>query len=154
MMGMGQGSQGGTLPIFNSGSEQSGWSDASYDVKDSTSLSALFDIQQSSITLLCISIRQNFLTVRAHNPMYTMCTDGPGGSGAKCANVSAGGAIAFQGAPGDFKDMLSLAFSIRKPAGGTPDVDVNIGGNQVAGCLLADARMLLQFQVGHDQLIM
>lgn len=83
-----------------------------------------------------------------------MYADGPGDSGAKCANVSAGGAIAFQGAPGDFKDMLSLAFSIRKPAGGTPDVDVNIGGNQVAGCLLTDARVLLQFQVGHDQLIM
>lgn len=75
-MGMWQGSQqGGTLPIFNSGSEQSGWSDASYDVKDSTSLSALFDTQQSSITLLCISIRQNFLTMRAHSPILCMQMD-------------------------------------------------------------------------------
>ena len=38
---MGEGSQGGTMPIYNSGSEQSGWSDVSYNVKDSTSLSAL-----------------------------------------------------------------------------------------------------------------
>ncbi len=37
---MGEGSQGGTMPIYNSGSEQSGWSDVSYNVKDSTSLSA------------------------------------------------------------------------------------------------------------------
>ena len=63
-----------------------------------------------------------------------MHADGPGGSDAKCANVSAGGAIAFQGAASDFKNMLSLAFSIRKSAGGMPDVDVNIGGNQVAVC--------------------
>ena len=74
-MGMGQGSQGGTLPIFTSGSEQSGWSDASYDVKDSTSLSALFDIQQSSITLLCIPICQNFLTMRALSSILHMQMD-------------------------------------------------------------------------------
>lgn len=56
---------------------------------------------------------------------------GPSGSSAKCANVNAGGAISFQGAAGSFKDMLSLAFSIRKPAGGTPNVKVNIGADQV-----------------------
>ena len=73
--------------------------------------------------------------MQAHSPIaQTVRADGPGGSNAKCANVSAGGAIAFQGAAGDFKDMLSLAFSIRKPGGGMPDVDVNIGGNQVAVC--------------------
>jgi hypothetical protein len=44
---MGEGSQGGTLPIYNSGSEQSGWSDVSYNVKDSTSLSALCTIAYS-----------------------------------------------------------------------------------------------------------
>ena len=51
---MGEGSQGGTLPIYNSGSEQSGWSDVSYNVKDSTSLSALCNMQQSRVTLRCI----------------------------------------------------------------------------------------------------
>ena len=56
--------------------------------------------------------------------------------------MSAGGAIAFQGAAGDFKDMLSLAFSIRKPGGGAPDVDVNIGGNQVVVCWIVTMLLL------------
>lgn len=37
---MGEGSQGGTKPIYNSGSTQSGWSDASYNVNGSPSISA------------------------------------------------------------------------------------------------------------------
>lgn len=53
--------------------------------------------------------------------------DGPDGSAAKCAGVEPLGSISFQGRPGSFTNMLSLAFSIRKAAGGGPNIKVNIG---------------------------
>lgn len=37
---VGEGSQGGSLPIYDSGNLQSGWSDTSYNVNSAASLSA------------------------------------------------------------------------------------------------------------------